>query len=54
MAISAEFEDEKEKELYKKLEAARSRYDWPAWHNIMEEICKHNLEKRGYNLQENS
>lgn len=54
MAISVEFKDDKEKELYKKLEAARSRYDWTAWHNIMEEICKYNLEKRGYNLQENS
>lgn len=54
MANSVESKDDKEKELYKKLEAARSRYDWTAWHNIMEEICKYNLEKRGYNLQENS
>ena len=54
MAISVDFVDEKEKELYKKLEAARNRYDWAAYHIIMEEICKYNLGKRGYNLQQNS
>ena len=52
MAIS--LNDNTEKNLYKKLEEARNRYDWVAWHNLMEEICKYNLEKRGYNLQENS
>ena len=50
MANSVVFEDDREKDLYQKIEQARNRYDWAAYYKLMEEICKYNLEKRGYNI----
>jgi len=50
LANSVVFEDDKEKALYQKIEQARNRYDWAAYYKLMEEICKYNLDKRGYNM----